>query len=169
MRKGLGKEAKLSYSAHALMENRSGLLVDFRVAEANGFAEREVALAMLDELEHRATSITVGADKGYDTASFVEECRAIGVVPHVAQNQTHRRSAIDERTTRHAGYALSQRIRKRIEEPFGWLKTVAGFRKSRFIGRARTQLAGYINAAAYNLLRIARLLIPERTPLPEAA
>jgi transposase len=167
MRKGLGKEAKLSYSAHALMENRSCLLVDFRIAEANGTAERDVALSMLDELEHRAEHITLGADKGYDVASFVRGCRDRGAAPHVAQNNTARRSAIDRRTTSHPGYSISQRTRKRIEEPFGWLKTIANFRKTRFIGRARTQLAAYINAAAYNLLRIARLLAAP--PLPEAA
>ena len=171
MRKGFGKEAKLSFSAHALMENRSGLLVDFRIAKADGYAEREVAAVMLTELGHRAQRITVGADKAYDTRAFVERCRALGVVPHVAQNQwATRRSALDARTTRHVGYSISQRIRKRIEEPFGWLKTVANFRKTRFRGLQRTQLAAYLNAAAYNLLRIARLVAsPPRMPLPEAA
>lgn len=157
-RKGRGKEAKLSYSAHALMENRNGLLVDFRVAEANGRAEREVALAMLDENKIVRGPATVGADKGYDTHAFVAECRAMNVVPHVAQLiNEHRGSAIDGRTTRHAGYAISQRIRKRVEEIFGWAKTVGGFRRTRFRGRKRTQLAAYIVAAAYNLVRIARL------------
>jgi hypothetical protein len=171
MRKGFGKEAKLSFSAHALMENRSGLLMDLRIAKADGYAEREVALMMLDQFEHRAASVTLGADKAYDARSFVEECRALGVVPHVAQNLSRwRTSAIDARTTRHAGYSISQRIRKRIEEPFGWLKTVANFRKTRFRGQRRTQLAAYLNAPAYNLLRIARLVAsPPRMPLPEAA
>lgn len=157
-RKGRGKEAKLSYSAHALMENRNGLLVDFRVAEANGRAEREVALAMLDEHKIIRGPATVGADKGYDTHDFVAECRSMNVVPHVAQViNEHRGSAIDARTTRHAGYPISQRIRKRVEEIFGWAKTVGGFRRTRFRGRKRTQLAAYVVAAAYNLVRIARL------------
>jgi IS5 family transposase len=157
-RKGRGKEAKLSYSAHALMENRNGLLVDFRVAEANGRAEREVAVAMLDENKMRRGPATVGADKGYDTHDFVAECRAINVVPHIARIvNEHRGSAIDARTTRHPGYAISQRIRKRVEEIFGWAKTVGNFRKTRFRGRPRTQLAAYLVGAAYNLLRIARL------------
>jgi transposase len=157
-KKGRGKEAKLSYSAHALMENRNGLLVDFRVAEANGRAEREVALAMLDEHKIVRGPATVGADKGYDTREFVAECRAMNVVPHVAQLiNEHRGSAIDARTVRHPGYAISQRIRKRVEEIFGWAKTVGGFRRTRFRGRERTQLAAYFVAAAYNLVRIARL------------
>jgi transposase len=158
MRKGFGKEAKLSYSAHALMENRHGLLVDLRVAEANGRAERETALEMLGDV---ATSgrITVGADKGYDTRDFVADARGQRVIPHVAQNQhARRRSAIDARTTRHPGYAVSQRIRMRIEEIFGWMKTVGGFRRTRLRGRDRTQLAAHFVGAAYNLLRIAKLL-----------
>jgi transposase len=157
-RKGRGKEAKLAYSAHALMENRNGLLVDFRVAEANGRAEREVALAMLDEHKARRGAATLGADKGYDTHDFVAECRAMNVVPHVAQViNAYRGSAIDARTTRHPGYGISQRIRKRVEEIFGWAKTVGGFRRTRFKGRKRTQLAAYVVAAAYNLVRMARL------------
>jgi len=163
MRKGLGKEAKLSYSAHALMENRNGLLVDLRVGEANGRAEREIALQMIDESLRGC--VTLGADKGYDTRDFVVGCRKRDVVPHVAQNRhARRRSAIDQRTTRHAGYAISQRIRKRVEEIFGWAKTVANFRRTRFRGTARTQLSAYFVGAAYNLLRMAKLL-----PLPEGA
>jgi IS5 family transposase len=158
-RKGRGKEARLSYAAHALMENRHGLLVDFRVTPATGVAERETALAMIDARKERSTQITLGADRGYDTHEFVEECRAMNVVPHVAQAITaHRGSAIDARTTRHPGYAVSQRVRKRVEEIFGWAKTVGNFRKTRFKGLARTQLAAYFVGAAYNLLRIARLL-----------
>ncbi len=166
MRKGFGKEAKLSYSAHALMENRNGLLVDLRVGEANGRAEREIALQMLDDALPGDRSITLGADKGYDTRDFVAGCRERNVVPHVAQYRqtTHRGSAIDHRTTRHAGYAISQRIRKRVEEIFGWTKTVANFRRTRFRGTARTQLAAYFVGTAYNLLRMANLL-----PLPEGA
>jgi transposase len=158
-RKGKGKEAKLSYSQHALMENRNGLLVDLRIAEANGTAEREVALEMLDERLPGTRRITLGGDKGYDTKDFVEECIARNVTPHVAQNTAaNRSSAIDERTTRHAGYTISQRIRKRVEEIFGWTKTVANFRRTRYKGPARTELASYLVGAAYNLLRMGRLL-----------
>ncbi|HEX4515610.1 MAG TPA: IS5 family transposase [Polyangiaceae bacterium] len=157
-RKSNGTTAKLSYSAHALMENRNGLLVDLRVAEANGTAECETALTMIDENKTRHGAITLGADKGYDTHDFVAECRAMNVVPHIAQCiTTYRGSAIDVRTTRHAGYAISQRIRKRVEEIFGWGKTIGGLRRTRFRGRKRTQLGTYLIGAAYNLLRIARL------------
>lgn len=150
--------AKLSYSAHALMENRNGLLVDLRVAEATGRAECEVALTMLDENKLRRSPITVGADKGYDTHAFVAECRAMNVVPHITQCITSNRgSAIDDRTTRHVGYDVSQRVRKRVEEIFGWAKSIGGFRRTRFRGRERTQLASFMIGAAYNLLRIARL------------
>jgi transposase len=164
-RKGRGKEAKLAYSGHALMENRHGLLVDLQIAEANGRAEREAALQMLDEELPGERPITLGADKAYDTRDFVEQCRHRNVTPHVAQNQNaRRRSAVDGRTTRHPGYAVSQRIRKRVEEIFGWVKTVANFRRTRYRGRARTQLAAYFVGAAYNLLRIAKLV-----PATEAA
>ena len=157
MRKGYGKEAKLSFSAHALMENRNGLLVNMLVDEANGTAEREVALRMLASLGH-TNGITVAGDKGYDTTNFVEGCRAMGVVPHVAQHTTNRRSRIDGRTTRSVGYSISQRIRKRVEEIFGWAKTVGGFRRTRFKGKRRTQAAAYIVGAAYNLVRMMRLM-----------
>ena len=151
-----GKESRLSYSAHALMENRHGLLVDFRVDEANGFAERATALDML--YEHAPNGATCGGDKGYDTRDFVDDCRFIGVVPHVAQtSDPRRRSAIDVRTTRHGGYAVSQRKRKLVEEIFGWMKTVGNFRRTRFKGKLLTQLAAYFVGAAYNLLRVARL------------
>lgn len=156
-RKGAGKEAKLSFSAHALMENRNGLLVDFRIAEANGTAERDQALMMLVDNNPRTGQITVGADKGYDAKDFAEQCRLYGITPHIAQN-TSRRSAIDTRTTRHAGYAISQRVRKRVEEIFGWAKTVGGFRRTRFKGIRRSQLAAYFVGAAYNLVRMSRLL-----------
>lgn len=116
-RKGDGQPARLSYAGHALMENRNGLLVDFRISEANGSAERDTALCMLAEELPGSSPITVGADKAYDTQEFVEQCRHYGVVPHVAQNTTNRASAIDTRTTRHVGYTISQRVRKRIEEP----------------------------------------------------
>ena len=156
MRKGNGREAKLCFMGHALMENRHGLLVDLQVSEANGFAERETALSMLGE--HAAARATVAADRGYDTKDFVQRCREKQVVPHVAQHQNERRnSAIDGRTTRHIGYELSQRIRMRIESIFGWIKTVGGLRRTRYRGRRRTQLAAYFVGAAYNLLRVAKL------------
>jgi len=159
MRKGAGKEAKLSYSGHALMENRHGLLVDFQMDVADGFAERRNALAMIDENLPGNRRITLGGDKGYDTTDFIADCRERGVTPHVAQNITnHRGSKIDARTTRHDGYPVSQRIRKRVEEIFGWMKTVGGFRKTRYIGLGKNQLAAHMIGAAYNLLRIARLL-----------
>ena len=158
-RKGKGKEAKLSYSQHALMENRNGLLVDLRIAEANGTAERELALEMIGDRLPGTKRITVGGDKGYDTKDFVEECGWRNVTPHVAQNITATRgSAIDGRTTRHEGYGISQRLRKRVEEIFGWTKTIANFRRTRYKGPDRTQLASYFVGAAYNLLRMGRLL-----------
>jgi transposase len=157
-RKGNGKEAKLSYSAHALMENRNGLLVDFQMDSADGRAERRAALEMLDASVPGRERVTLGADKGYDTRDFVADCRARNVTPHVAQNVTKRRSAIDERTTRQPGYAVSQRIRKRVEEVFGWMKTVGNFRKTRYVGFGANQIAAYMTAAAYNLLRMAKLL-----------
>jgi transposase len=158
-RKGKGKEARMSYSAHALVENRNGLLVDFQMDEANGYAERRNAIEMLEANLPGNGRITVGGDKGFDTRDFVADCRARNVTPHVAQNVSEkRRSAIDGRTTRQPGYAISQRVRKRIEEVFGWMKTVGNFRKTRFIGFGANQLAAYMIGAAYNLLRIARLL-----------
>ena len=158
-RKGDGKEAKLSYSAHALIENRNGLLVDLQIDEANGYAERRNALEMIDENLPGKGRITVGGDKGFDTQDFVEGCRQRNVTPHVAQNvHKRRRSAIDDRTTRQSGYAVSQRFRKRIEEVFGWMKTVGNFRKTRFRGFGANQIAAYMVGAAYNLLRVARLL-----------
>ena len=153
-RKGKGKEAKLSFSAHALMENRNGLLVDLRVDEANGTAERSVALEMLEDHVAGRSGATVAGDKGYDTREFVARSRALEITPHVAQMK---HSAVDARTTRHSGYTVSQRLRKKVEEIFGWGKTVGGMRKTRFRGRARTQLANYFIGAAYNLLRIANL------------
>ena len=159
MRKAVGKEAKLSFSAHALMENRNGLLVDLRVAEANGLAEREVALRMVEESVAATRRVTLGADKGYDCADFVRPCRDRNVTPHVAQNTGgRRRSAVDARTTRPVGYAVSQRIRKRVEEIFGWAKTVGPFARTRMRGIVRTQHAAYLIGAAYNLLRMAKML-----------
>jgi len=164
-RKGKGKEAKLSYSAHVLMENRHGLVVDFRVDHADGQAEWRNALAMLEGVASGVRRITLGADKGYDVRGFVGACRKLRVTPHVAQNLNRSGgSAIDARTTRPVGYAISQRIRKRVEEVFGWSKTVGNFRKSRFVGLAKNKLAGFMIAASYNLVRLAKLL-----PLPEPA
>lgn len=156
MRKGKGKEAKLCFSAHALMENRNGLLIDLRIAEASGTAERRVALEMIDHNLAGQHRITLGADKGYHTRDFVDGCRQRRVTPHVADKDKH--SALDGRTTAQPSYSVSQRIRKRIEEVFGWGKTVGGFRRTRFRGRRRTQLAAYVVGAAYNLVRMARLI-----------
>jgi hypothetical protein len=143
---------------NALMENKNGLLVDFRVAPATGMAERETALTMLDESLPGSKLITLGADKGYDTWKFVNLCRMRKVTPHVAQNTGRKGgSAIDGRTTRHPGYSVSQRIRKRVEEIFGWTKTVGNFAKTRYLGLAKTQLAAHFVGAAYNLLRVAKL------------
>ncbi len=141
------------------MENRNGLIVDLRVEPATGYAERDAALAMVDRIVPNSSALTLGADAGYDTSDFVAACRERGITAHIAQTRdTRRRSAVDGRTTRHAGYAVSQRLRKRVEEIFGWAKTVACFRKTRFRGRARTQLAAHLVAAAYNLLRISKLI-----------
>jgi len=159
MRKGSGKEAKLSFSAHALMDNRNGLLVDLQVDTANGYAERQNALEMLDNNVPGSHQVTLGADKAYDTHDFVEACRSRNVTPHVAQNITARRgSNIDGRTTKHVGYAVSQRIRKRVEEVFGWMKTVGNFRKTRYIGLGANQFAAHLVATAYNLIRMAKLV-----------
>src|SRR5262245_124148 len=167
-RRGKGKEAKLSFAAHALMENRHGLLVDFLVTAATGTAERDAAPVMLDQARERGLRPwTVGADKQYDTAEFVAAMRQRRITPHVAQNTTNRASAIDGRTTSWPGYALSLRIRSRVEEVFGWMTTVGGFRRTRYRGLDRTGMAGYLVAAAYNLVRLATLA--RRAALPAAA
>ena len=157
-RKGMGKEATLCFMGHALMENQSGLVVGACLTPADGQAERVAALALIEPFADRPRAITLGADKGFDAQDFVNELRAMKVTPHVAQNTSGRRSAIDRRTTRHAGYAMSQRARKRIEEAFGWIKTVAGQGKTRFRGVERVGLAFTFAAAAYNLVRLPRLL-----------
>jgi hypothetical protein len=158
-RKGKGKEAKLSFSQHALMENRNGLLVDLRIEEANGTAERTVGLEMLADVVDGIRDVTLGGDKNYDTVDFVGACRNMNVTPHVAQNASERRrSAIDARTTGHSGYAISQRVRKRVEEIFGWTKTIANFRRTRYKGKQRSEMASRLVGAAYNLLRISRLV-----------
>ena len=158
-KKGKGKEAKLCFMGHGLMENRHGLLVDACLTFADGHAERVAALHMIEPLADRPRRITLGADKGYDTEDFVNELRSMKVTPHVAQNISGRRSAIDGRTTRHGGYAVSQRIRKRIEEAFGWIKTVAGQDKTKFRGRDRVGWAFTFAAAAYNLVRLPKLIV----------
>ena len=156
-RKSDAAPAILGYLAHGLMENRSGLIVDVETTPASGTAERDAAVTMLGRTVRQANA-TVGADKGYDTRDFVARVRARGVRPHVAQNTTHRRSAIDARTTRHPGYAVSLRKRKQIEEAFGWIKTVGGMRKTRFIGQARVAAQSLFTFAAYNLVRLGTLL-----------
>ena len=157
-KKGKGKEAKLCFMGHGLMENRHGLLVDACLTFADGHAERVAALHMIEPLADRPRRITLGADKAYDTQDFVNELRSMKVTPHVARNTSGRRSAIDGRTTRHGGYAASQRIRKRIEEAFGWIKTVAGQDKTKFRGRDRVGWAFTFAAAAYNLVRLPKLM-----------
>ena len=159
LRKGKGKEAKLVFMAHALMENRHGMLVDFLTTQATGTAERDTVPVLVDQAKERGFHPkTLGGDKGYDTGDCVAALRQRGVTPHVAQNTNGRSSAIDGRTTCHPGYAISQRIRKRVEEIFGWMKTVGGFRRTRYRGLDRTGLAGYLVATAYNLVRMAKLL-----------
>ena len=158
-KKGAGKEAKLCYSANALMENRNGLLTEFAVQPADGYAERKSARAMLETALPDSRRITLGADRGYDTAEFVASCRALKVTPHSARNEGRAGgSARDRRTARHLGYAVSQRVRKRVEEIFGWMKTVGNFRKTRYVGIGNNQLAATMVATAYNLIRIANLL-----------
>jgi transposase len=157
-RKGPGMEAKLCYIGHGLMENRSGLIVDARLTRVSGHAERLAALDMIQGFADRPRAVTLGADKGYDAAEFVEELRTINVRPHVARNTSGRRSAIDRRTTRHPGYAKSQRIRKRIEEAFGWIKTVAGLRKTKLRGLPKVDWSFTFAAAAYNLVRAPKLI-----------
>jgi transposase len=155
-KKGVGRPAQLAYLGHVLMENRSGLVVDARVTPADGYGERAAALTMIAT---RAASgrVTLGGDKGYDYPGFVAELRRMAVTPHVAQNTTNRRSAIDARTTRHAGYAVSQRARKRVEEVFGWMKTTGLLRKLRHRGRAKVEWTFRLAATAYNLIRIRNL------------
>jgi hypothetical protein len=156
-RKGKGKPSQLCFMGHALMENRSGLIVEAELTQADGHAERAAAIAMIER--HSPGSerrLTLGADKGYDSADFVAELRRMCVTPHVAAKA--KSSAIDGRTTRHAGYAVSQRKRKQIEEPFGWGKTVGQLRKTMLRGLARVGAQFTLNIAAYNLARLPRLL-----------
>jgi transposase len=156
-RKSNGQRSRLCYMGHLLIENRNGLIVDVRTTHATGRAEREAAEAMVATAA-RGRRVTLGADKAYDAAEHVAHLRAIGVTPHVAQNLSGRRSAIDGRTTRHPGYAISQRIRKRIEEPFGWIKAVAGLRKTRHRGLGRVGWIVTLTVTAANLIRLPKLL-----------
>jgi transposase len=159
-RKGDGQAAKLSHAAHVLMENRNGLCADVEVNQAGGTAEWDAALVMLDRQKEAGVPVrTLGADAGYDVRRFVEAIRARGISTHIASTRdTRRRSWMDARSKRHPGYAISQRIRKRVEEVFGWWKTVGGFRKTRYRGTRRNSLWAYITAAAYNLTRMAKLM-----------
>lgn len=157
-RKGRGKEAKLSFMGHALMENRNGLIVAAALTKATGTAERTAAEEMIVRHSPGASRITVGADKGYDAASFVADMRALNVTPHIAQNISGRRSAIDARTTRHPGYAVSQKKRKRIEEPFGWGKTIGGLARPMLRGVRKLGFKFTLTMAGYNLIRLPRLI-----------
>ena len=158
-KKAQGREARLGYLGHLLMEHRSGLVVRATVTPATGYGERDAAVAMIADLpgQHR---VTVAADKAYDTRDFVADLRAMGVTPHVAQYATsvHRRSAIDGRTTRHPGYAISQQKRKLVEQCFGWIKTIGGLRKPRHRGGRLVTWVFTFTAAAYNIVRLRRLL-----------
>src|SRR5438105_2143837 len=156
-RKGSSVAAKLSYAGHLLMEHRNALIADMELTAATGYAERDTALTLLRRLPQRARRRTVAGDKGFDTQDFIAGCRALGVTPHVAQNTTNRSSAIDGRTTRHPGYVVSQQKRKRIEEIFGWLKTIGLMRQTHFRGRRRVGWMFVFSLAVYNLVRIRNL------------
>jgi len=156
LRKSAGQEARLCFMGHALMENRNGLVVDACLTRADGHAERVAALAMIEPRADRPGRITLGADKGYDAEDFVNELRSMRVVPHVAAKA--KGSAVDGRTTRHPGYAASLRVRKRIEEAFGWAKAAAGFSRTRHRGLARVGWQFTLAMAAYNLVRLPKLL-----------
>jgi len=156
-KKARGREARLGYLGHVLMEHRSGLIVKTTVTPADGYGERDAALLMIQAVPGRQR-ITVAADKGYDTRAVVANLRAMGATPHLAQHTTGRRSAIDARTTRHAGYAISQEKRKLVEQGFGWMKTIGGLRKLRHRGGALVNWIFTFTAAAYNIVRLRRLL-----------
>ena len=159
-RKSSGHEAKLAYCGNVLIENRHGLVVDTELLQCNGTAERDAAMVMAERLEG-SERVTMGADKGYDTQEFVKEMRGMNVTPHVAQNEKRRGgSAIDRRTTRHSGYQISQQKRKRVEEVFGWLKTVGMLRKTRHRGVFKVGWVFTFAATAYNLVRMRNLLSP---------
>ena len=158
-KKSYGKEAKLSYLGHALVENRNGLIAGAMATTADGTAERDAALLLVEEaIQHgRRKRITVGADKAYDTRDFVSTVRELGAVPHVSQNNKNRRSAIDKRTTRHAGYAVSLSKRWLVEKPFGWMKQTGGIRKAKLRGLDKVEWLFVFTCAAFNLLRIPKL------------
>jgi hypothetical protein len=159
--KSRGSEAKLSYMGHVMMENRNGLLVETFLTEANGRAERDAALLMAEAVP-QGKRVTLGGDKNYDTREFVRELRGMNITPHVAQNTTNRRSAIDERTTRHAGYEVSQRKRKRVEQSFGWIKIVGMLKKVKLRGIDKVGWLFTFTGAAYNLCRLRNLIARTR-------
>ena len=156
-RKSNNTAATLCYAGHLLIEHRNGLITDADLTKATGYAEPDCAKTMLARLPKRKRRRTVAGDKNYDTKAFVADVRAAGFTPHVAQNTSNRRSAIDGRTTRHPGYESSQRIRKRVEEPFGWVKTVGAGRKLRYIGQDRNRAWFKMTTAVYNVIRITAL------------
>ena len=171
MRKGPGQEAKLTFGLRAAMENRHGLLVTLKLTKAcgTGNTESAVALGQMQELSMRGFApSTVGADKAYHNSEFVEGCREMRIAPHVARMKGRTVTGIDGRTIRHESYRTSQRIRKRIEEPFGWMKTVGGFRKSRFVGIARSNFVAQLVGASCNLVRMAKLATHDPTAFAAA-
>jgi transposase len=157
-RKGKGKEAKLSYVGNAMTENRHGLVVETELGEASGTIEREAAKAMVTRYSPGASRITLGGDKGYDAREFVDDLRELNVTAHVAQNTSNRASAIDGRTTRHPGYAISQKKRKLVEEPFGWAKTIGGLARPMLRGAKRLGFKFTLTMAAYDLIRLPKLI-----------
>jgi hypothetical protein len=157
-RKGAGMVVKLAFLGHALMENRSGLIVNACLTPADSQAERTAAFAIIEARANRPVDVTLGADKGYDAPVFVNGLRSMNVRPHVAQNTSGHGSAINRHTTRHESYEVSQRIRKRIEEAFGWMKTVAGQRKTKFRGIERVRWSFAFAVAPYNLVRLPKLI-----------
>jgi IS5 family transposase len=158
-KKSYGKESRLSYLGHALVENRNGLIAGAMATQADGYAERDAALLLVDEAMRQGSKrrITLGADKAYDTADFVSTVRELGAVPHVTQNNKNRRSAIDKRTTRHPGYAISLSKRWLVEKPFGWMKQIGGLRKIKLRGLEKVEWLFVFTCAAFNLLRIPKL------------
>ena len=157
-KKGKGKEAKLSYIGNVLTENRNGFVVEAELRPVSGTVEREVAAAMIVRHSPGAQRITIGGDKGFDTADFVADMRAFNVTPHIAQNTTGRRSAIDGRTTRHPGYEISQQKRKRVEEPFGWGKTIGGLARPMLRGVKKLDFKFIWTMTAYDLIKLPRLI-----------
>jgi transposase len=157
-KKGKGKEAKLSYIGNVMTENRNGFVVEAELRPVSGTVEREAATAMIVRHSPGAQRITVGGDKGFDTADFVADMRTFNVTPHIAQNTSGRRSAIDGRTTRHAGYAISQQKRKRVEEPFGWGKTIGGLARPMLRGVKKLDFKFIWTMAAYDLIKLPKLI-----------